>query len=285
MNAPLNVPLTLPMHAPTNICLRTVARLLPAFGLAVAIAAGADAAQAQTTNAPPPRLDVPYVPTDQETVNAMLDMAKVGPNDFLIDLGSGDGRIVVTAAKRGARGFGVDLNPQRIKEANENAERAKVTDKIKFYNQNLFDTKISDASVLTMYLLPSVNMQLRPRLFTELKPGTRVVSHDFDMGDWQPDNHTDLGRDQVFFWVIPAQVGGTWTLKSGNDSYKVNVQQKYQQISGAASGSKPAKLEGKLLGTEISFTLDGKKHTGRVDEKGNMSGTVDGGAKWSATKG
>jgi hypothetical protein len=276
MNAPT------PVQAPVQI--PAFARTLPALGIAASLLIACSTVQAQNTSAPP-RLDVPYVPTDQATVDAMLDMAKVGPNDFLIDLGSGDGRIVVTAARRGARGFGVDLNPQRIKEANENAERANVTDKIKFYNQNLFDTKIGEATVLTMYLLPSVNLQLRPRLFTELKPGTRVVSHDFDMGDWNPDNQANLGRDQVFFWVIPAQVGGTWTLKSGNDSYKVDVQQKYQEITGNASGGKAAKLDGRLLGTEISFTLDGKKHTGKVDEKGTMSGTVDGGGAWSATKG
>lgn len=266
-----------------NAAINAIARTLPAFGFAASILIGTTAVQAQNASAPP-RLDVPYVPTDQGTVDAMLDMAKVGPSDFVIDLGSGDGRIVVNAARRGARGFGVDLNPQRIKEANENAERARVTDKVKFYNQNLFDTKIGEATVLTMYLLPSVNLQLRPRLFTELKPGTRVVSHDFDMGDWNPDNHVDLGRDQVFFWVIPAQVGGSWTLKSGNDNYKVNLQQKYQEITGDANGSKAAKLSGKLLGTEVTFTLDGKKHTGKVDDKGNMSGTVDGGGAWSATK-
>ena len=263
--------------------MNAVVRILPALGLALAVLVGATAAQAQTGT--PPRLDVPYVPTDQVTVDAMLDMAKVGPNDFVIDLGSGDGRIVVSAAKRGARGFGVDLNPQRIKEANENAERANVTDKIKFYNQNLFDTKISEATVLTMYLLPSVNLQLRPRLFAELKPGTRVVSHDFDMGDWSPDNQSDLGRDQVFFWVIPAQVGGSWSLKSGSDSYKVTLTQKYQEISGNASGGKSAKIEGKLRGNDVNFFLDGKRHTGKVDDKGNMSGTAEGGVSWSATKG
>lgn len=269
----------------TALIRTSATKALAAASFAAVLLAGAAAVQAQATSTPP-RLDVPYVPTEQKTVEAMLDMAKVGPNDFVIDLGSGDGRIVVTAAKQyGAKGFGVDLNPQRIKEANENAERAKVTDQVKFYNQNLFDTKIGDATVLTMYLLPSVNLQLRPRLFTELKPGTRVVSHDFDMGDWQPDNHVDLGRDQVFFWVIPAQVAGNWTIKAGNDSYKVNIEQKYQQISGNAAGAKNAKLEGKLLGNEVSFNLDGKKYTGKVDDKGNMSGTGDGGVKWSATKG
>jgi hypothetical protein len=269
------------MNAVTRIL---VAQALAAASFAAVVTAGTTVVNAQTSTAP--RLDVPYVPTEQKTVEAMLDISKVGANDFVIDLGSGDGRIVVTAAKNyGAKGFGVDLNPQRIKEANENAERAQVTDKVKFYNQNLFDTKIGDATVLTMYLLPSVNLQLRPRLFTELKPGTRVVSHDFDMGDWQPDNQIDLGRDQVFFWVIPAQVGGDWTIKAGNDSYKVKLDQKYQQISGNATGAKAAKLEGKLLGNEVSFTLDGKKYTGKVDDKGNMSGTADGGASWSGTKG
>jgi SAM-dependent methyltransferase len=258
-------------------------RILPALGFAAALLVSAAAVQAQT--ATPPRLDVPYVPTDQKTVDAMLNMARVGPGDFVIDLGSGDGRIVISAAKLGARGFGVDLNPQRIKEANENAEHAKVTDKVKFYNQNLFDTKISEATVLTMYLLPSVNLQLRPRLFTELKPGTRVVSHDFDMGDWQPDNQSDLGRDQIFFWVIPAQVGGAWSLKASSDSYKVTLEQKYQEITGNATGGKSAKLTGRLRGNEISFTLDGKKYTGKVDDKGAMSGTAEGGMAWSATKG
>lgn len=252
------------------------------FLLLVLLTAVAMPASAQSQLRPP---DVIFVPTPQEVVDAMLKLAKVTKNDVVYDLGSGDGRIPITAAKvYGARGVGIDIDPQRIKEANENAERAKVTDKIKFYNQNLFDTKIGEATVLTMYLLPSVNLQLRPRLFTELKPGTRIVSHDFDMGDWAPDNQTDLGRDQVFFWVIPAQVGGTWTIKSGNDSYKVNLEQKYQEISGTASGGKPAQVAGKLYGTDVTFTLDGKKYSGKVEGNG-MSGTVDGGGQWSATKG
>ena len=258
-------------------------RILPALGLAAAVFAGAAMTQAQTST--PPRLDVPYVPTDQRTVDAMLAMAGVGAGDFVIDLGSGDGRIVVSAAKRGARGFGVDLNPQRIKEANENAERANVADKIKFYNQNLFDTKIGEATVLTMYLLPSVNLQLRPRLFAELKPGTRIVSHDFDMGDWQPDNQSDLGTDQIYFWVIPVQVGGRWTIKSGSGTYTITLEQKYQEISGTTTGSKPVKLTGKMLGYETVFSLDGKRHFGKLDDKGGMSGTAEGGITWSATKG
>src|SRR5687767_14785153 len=133
--------------------------------------------------------DTPYVQTPQNVVDKMLEVAKVGPKDFVIDLGSGDGRIVITAAKKhGARGFGVDLNPDRIKESSENARRAGVTDKVAFYQRNLFETDLTQASVITMYLLPKVNVELRPKLL-ELAPGTRLVSHDFDMGDWKPDTH------------------------------------------------------------------------------------------------
>src|SRR5215510_6008223 len=131
---------------------------------------------------------VPYVPTPQDVVERMLQIARVGPGDYLIDLGSGDGRIVVTAARQyGTRGFGVDLNPERIKESNENARKAGVTDKVAFYQRNLFETDLSQATVITMYLLPRVNMELRPKLL-QLKPGTRLVSHDFSMEDWKPDS-------------------------------------------------------------------------------------------------
>src|SRR5574339_380367 len=140
-------------------------------------------------------------------------MAKVGPNDFLIDLGSGDGRIVVTAAKKhGARGFGVDINPDRIQEANDNARAAGVTDKVAFYQRNLFETDLSQATVITIYLLPQVNLELRPKLLA-LAPGTRLVSHDFDMGDWKPDAHVSMdvrdkyggagGTSDVYLWIVP----------------------------------------------------------------------------------
>src|SRR5262245_47991285 len=135
---------------------------------------------------------VPYVPTPQAVVDRMLDMAKLGPHDYLIDLGSGDGRIVVTAAcKYGTRCFGVDLNPVRIQEANDNARKAGVTDKVAFYQRDLFETDLDSATVITMYLLPQVNIELRPKLL-KLKPGTRLVSHDFDMGDWKPDTHVTV---------------------------------------------------------------------------------------------
>ena len=152
----------------------------------------------------PERLDVPYVPTPQEVVDRMLDMAKVGKNDVLYDLGCGDGRIVVTAAKtRGARGTGIDLNPVRIAEAKENAKNAGVADRVNFKVGDLFQADVSPATVVTLYLLPSVNVKLRPRLWQQLKVGTRVVSHAFDMGpEWPPEKKEEVDGRTIYFWTI-----------------------------------------------------------------------------------
>ena len=151
-------------------------------------------------------LDVPYVPTPMEVVEGMLKLAKVGKNDVVYDLGCGDGRIVVTAAKKyGATGIGVDLNPERIKEANQNAKTNKVTSKVKFYKGNLFDFDFSKASVLTLYLLPEVNLKLRPKILAEMKPGSRVVSHAFDMGDWKPEKQIQIDGRTVYLWTVPAK--------------------------------------------------------------------------------
>lgn len=151
--------------------------------------------------------DVIFVPTPQEVVDAMLELAKVGKNDVLFDLGSGDGRIPVTAAKRfGIRAVGIDIDPQRIKEANANAEREKVTDKVKFLNQDLFATDISEATVVTLYLLPSLNVKLMPKLKSELKPGTRIVSHAFDMmGQWAPEQEKEVNGRRIYFWTVPKK--------------------------------------------------------------------------------
>jgi hypothetical protein len=156
------------------------------------------------------RPEVPYVPTDDRVVAEMLAIANVGKNDVLYDLGSGDGRIVITAAKKfGTRGIGVDIDPERVKEANANAVKAGVTDRVRFVQQDLFQTDIREATVVTLYLLPDVNLRLRPKLLSDLKPGTRVVSHNYDMGDWAPlktvvvtlpeDTHT------VYYWVVPPR--------------------------------------------------------------------------------
>lgn len=153
--------------------------------------------------------DVPYVPTPQNVVDEMLTLARVKKNDVVYDLGCGDGRLVITAvSKYGAkRGFGVDIDPQRIEESNANAKTAGVTDRVSFAVQDLFQTDLSEASVVTLYLLPAVNLRLRPKLLSELKPGTRVVSHSFDMGDWKPDKTVTVqpGGQILYLWTIPAK--------------------------------------------------------------------------------
>lgn len=151
--------------------------------------------------------DVPYVPTPQPVVDGMLQVAKVGKNDVLYDLGSGDGRIVNTAAQKfGTRGVGIDINPERIKEANENANKAGVTDRVRFVQQDLFNTDFSEATVVTLYLLPEINAKLRPKLLSELKPGTRIVSHAFDMGDWKPQQTLNVEGKTIYYWVVPEKV-------------------------------------------------------------------------------
>lgn len=152
--------------------------------------------------------DVPYVPTPQPVVDKMLELAAVTKNDVVYDLGSGDGRIVITAAKKyGVRGVGVDIDPERVKEANANAVLAGVADRVKFLEQDLFKTDLKEASVVTLYLLPEVNLRLRPKLWSELKPGTRVVSHAFDMGDWQPEQKVEVEGKTIYYWVIPKNAG------------------------------------------------------------------------------
>lgn len=155
--------------------------------------------------------DVPYVPTPNEVVAEMLRLANVKKGDVLYDLGSGDGRIVITAAQKfGTRGVGIDINPERVQEANENAQKAGVTDLVEFRQQDLFQTDISDATVVTLYLLPDINVKLRPQLFEQLKPGTRIVSHDFDMGEWKPERVVQVQgpnrQHTVYYWVVPEQV-------------------------------------------------------------------------------
>ena len=177
-----------------------------ALGLVLALPAPPALAQAATAGqlrSP----DVIYVPTPPEVVAAMLKVAKVGPGDVIYDLGSGDGRIVIAAVKDfgAARGTGIDIDPQRIKEANANAVNNKVTDKVRFLNQDLFTTNLSEATVISLYLLPSLNLKLRPKLMAELKPGTRIVSHAFDMGDWAPEQTLDVDGRKVYFWTIPKR--------------------------------------------------------------------------------
>ena len=174
--------------------------------LAGACVIAAALASMNTGNAQETHRDVPYVPTPQTVVDEMLKIAAVTKNDVVYDLGCGDGRIVITAAKKyGARGVGIDIDPVRIKEANANAAQAGVTDRVKFIEQNLFETDFKEATVVTLYLLPEINLRLRPKLWSDLKPGTRVVSHAFDMGDWKPDRTEQFEGKTIHYWVIPEK--------------------------------------------------------------------------------
>ncbi len=235
--------------------------------------------------APAVAKDVPYVPTPQSVVDAMLDMAKVGSSDYLIDLGSGDGRIVITAAKKfGAEGFGVDIDPERIIESNQNAKEAGVSDRVEFIEADLFTTDFSKATVLTMYLLPQVNLRLRPVILDTLKPGTRIVSHAFDMGDWEPDQRREVDGKQVFYWVVPAKVEGSWRVKEGDQTRTVKLTQTYQMLEGEAEGG--GTVDGRLDGTNITLklagaggqdrTLTGKVEGGRITGKGWTAERVGG---------
>lgn len=213
------------------------------------------------------QLDVPYVPTPQTVVDRMLELAEVRAGDYLIDLGSGDGRIPITAARRhGIRALGVDLDPERIREAQENSRVAGVADRVEFRQQDLFDTKIAGASVVTMYLLPVVNLKLRPRLLYELKPGTRIVSHAFRLGDWEPDHAESLDECDLFLWIVPAKVEGRWRITAENP-FVIELTQAFQAVSGVAiQDGRSVPLEDvSLRGTALSFRHAGQRYRGRVD--------------------
>ena len=225
--------------------------------------------------------DVVWVPTPQALVEKMLDMAKLTPNDFHMDLGSGDGRTVITAAKRGARSEGIEYNPDMVALSERNAKAAGVVGKATFRRADLFETDFSKAQVITLFLLPSINMKLRPAILN-MKPGTRIVSNTFTMEDWTPDQSETIGGDctswcTAHLWIVPAKVEGTWKLGTNN----LTLTQQFQMLSGTL-GSNPIG-EGKLRGNEISFTVGTTKYTGTVS--GNtMKGTTAAGAAWSASK-
>jgi hypothetical protein len=234
--------------------------------------------------------DVVYVPTPQIVVDEMLRMAKVGPKDFVIDLGSGDGRMVITAAKKfGARGFGVDLDAVLLKLSNENAQREGVADRARFIEQNLFETDLSQATVITSYLLPEMNEKLRPKILN-LKPGTRVVAHDYHMGEWQADEmHTldvpekkvgNPGKSYVYRWIVPAKIAGRWQSQFASGTHPANLEfefeQRFQMFDGVAkSGSQKMTLRvPKLEGDQLSFQFFTKP--GDVSTRHEFKGTVKG---------
>jgi hypothetical protein len=217
-----------------------------------------------------PKLDVGYMPTPYEIVEKMLNMASVRNNDVVYDLGCGDGRLVVMAAKeRGATGVGVDLDPVRIKESKENARKAGVADRVRFFQQDLFKTEIGEATVVMLYLWPEVNIRLRPKLFAELKPGTRVLSHNHDMGEWKPDQYAEISKHRIYFWTIPADIAGSWTwpMKMGNRTTDVTLRlnQNFQKLTGTFTieNSTVPITRTKLSGSQLSLSaeplIEGKK--------------------------
>ncbi|MGH8666036.1 MAG: SAM-dependent methyltransferase [Burkholderiales bacterium] len=226
-----------------------------------------------------PGKDVVWVPTPPAVVELMLDMAKVTASDFVIDLGSGDGRIVIAAAKRGAKGFGVDLNKDLVQLSNEEAARLGLSDRAQFLVKDMFQTDLSPASVLTTYLLPHLNVRVRPQLLRQMKPGSRVVTYSFHMGEWQPDAVAQVNGLTVHYWVVPARAMGTWRWHHDGigftREYEMKVQQKFQFISGTASAKtsiaylRDMKLEGDritfALTEEAGSALAQTRYEGRID--------------------
>jgi SAM-dependent methyltransferase len=261
----------------TSICL----------ALSMAVALSAHVAMAQSGKDFQPEVgqagkDVVWVPTPQALVDKMLDMAKVTPQDYVIDLGSGDGRTVITAAKRGAKALGIEYNPEMVELSKGAAAKEGVSDRASFMKADLFETDFAQAQVITMFLLPSINLKLRPKIL-DMKPGTRVVSNSFDMEDWKPDETANVeGCNNwctAHLWIVPAKVGGTWKLPQGD----LTIKQTFQTISGTLNtGNGSRQISGKLNGDQIAFSAGNTHYTGRVNGN-SMEGTV-GGTKWSATR-
>ena len=241
---------------------RRVRRRLLATMLGVLAAGAAPAVACAQEQGAARRPDVHFVPTPMNVVARMLAVARVGAADTLFDLGSGDGRIVIAAARQfGARAIGIDIDPERIAESRRNADTAGVAGRVEFRQADLFETDLRSATVVTLYLLPQLNVRLRPKLFEELRPGTRVVSHDFDMGDWEPDSTMQIDARTVHYWVMPANVAGTWALTTAAGSaerrFEVRLEQQYQRLTGSATsgGRSLAVSDASLRGDSVYVTL------------------------------
>jgi hypothetical protein len=268
--------------------------LLPRY-LASALVALAFAACAQT----PPKSgsyepqvgqqgkDVVWVPTPQALVDRMLTLGKVTPQDFLVDLGSGDGRTVITAAKRGTKALGIEYNPDMVELSRRNAEKAGLAGRVEFKRADLFETDFSNATVVTMFLLPDINLKLRPKIL-DMKPGTRIVSNSFTMGEWKWDDSVTAGADEgctsyctAYLWIVPAKVAGTWKTSNG----VLQLEQAFQDLSGTITvGGKTLPISaGKVNGEQISFTAGGASYTGRLSG-GRIEGNMKAGAQTGAWK-
>jgi precorrin-6B methylase 2 len=237
--------------------------------------------------------DVIWVPTPEELVAAMLDMAKVTPSDYVIDLGSGDGRIVIAAAKRGARALGIEYNPDMVELSRSNALKEGVSGKASFMQADIFETDFSRATVVTMYLLSSLNMKLRPKIL-DMKPGTRVVSHAFDMEDWKADQTVSVDGRTGYLWIVPAKVAGAWTWQTASGNAELTLRQTFQKIEGSLkTGGKELPLrDPKLEGDRISFSVgEGqapvREYSGRVNGDAIAGLTKAGNgpeARWTAER-
>ncbi len=225
--------------------------------------------------------DVVWVPTPDTLVEKMLEIARVTPKDYLMDLGSGDGRTVIAAAKKGVRALGIEYNPDMVELSKRAAEREGVTDKAQFMKADLFETDFSKATVITMFLLPDINLKLRPKILG-LKPGTRIVSNSFTMGDWKADQTVTVKENctsycTALLWIVPAKVDGSWQLKDG----ELRIKQEYQVVSGSlVSGGVEQPVKGKLNGEQITFRAGKTEYTGRVS-----GSTIEGSARSGGTNG
>ncbi|WP_442623342.1 SAM-dependent methyltransferase [Parasphingopyxis sp.] len=234
-----------------------------------------------------PALDVPYAETRPELIAAMLRMAQVTPADRVIDLGTGDGRILIAAARDfGASGLGVDIDPVLVAEAEENARAAGVAERTAFRTEDLFETQIADADVLTMFLLPEVNLRLRPRILAEMAPGARIVSHAFDMGEWQADDRVRVGGAHAYLWIVPARIDGRWRMTGTDGEALLDIEQEFQFFTGTATlsdGSRTAIADGRITGPRITFRLEGD--AGPQDYAGTVSGEgIAGETGWRAER-
>jgi len=234
--------------------------------------------------------DVVWVPTPQSLVDRMLELGKLTPKDYLIDLGSGDGRTVITAAKRGATALGIEYNPDMVALSQRAATKEGVTEKAKFMKADLFETDFSKATLITMFLLPDINLKLRPKIL-DLKPGTRIVSNSFTMGEWQHDRSVQATEKEgcqsyctAYLWIVPAKVDGAWKLPEG----ELTLKQTFQMVTGTLkAGGKETAVKGRLNGDRISFKAGAVQYTGRVNGDA-IKGTIKSGAtagEWSAARG
>ena len=269
------------------------------FFLSVALLAAAPAfAQKFEPHVGQAGKDVIWVPTPDEVVERMLTMAQLGPNDIHFDLGAGDGKIAIAAAKRGANATGIEYNPDMAKYANERAQAAGVAGvgagKAMIRQADIFVTDFSKATVITLYLLPTLNMKLRPQILS-MKPGTRVVSHSFTMEDWEADEISTLDGRRAYFWVVPAQVGGSWNLDAGGQKTELVIEQTFQKITGGVNFSKALQgglREARLRGADIAFAYVDqsgmrREFSGKVDGKrmeGSFRDAKGQEGRWSATR-